>query len=96
MLHLRAPQPEIAGLQGALAQEQEAADIECTQVPSTDAVDFCLSHNPSKPKAKSTRERKADKESCVAGAKGKASGKEGACGDASEDDSKASNSVAQI
>ena len=43
------------GLQVALAQEQETADIECTQVPSTDAVDFCSSPIPCKPKAKSTR-----------------------------------------
>ena len=78
-------------LQVALAQEPEAAEIECTQVPSTDAVDFCSSPNPSKPKAKSTRKRKANKESCVAGrkatfsdAKGTGSGKEGAGGDASE------------
>jgi len=80
-----------AGLQVALAQEPEAADIECTQVPSTDAVDFCSSANPSKPKTKSTRKRKANKDSCVAGEKGKASEKEGTGADAGEDDSKASN-----
>ena len=73
-----------AGLQVALCQESEAADIECTQVPSTDPVDLCSSPNQSKPKAKSTRKRKANKESGMAGEKGKASGKEGACGDASE------------
>jgi len=72
------------GLQVALTQEGVAANIECTQVPNTDAVDFCSSPNPSKPKAKSTRKRKANKEPGVAGGKDKASGKEGACGDASE------------
>ena len=95
------------GLQVALAQEGEAANIECTQVPITEAdpkpevgdqVDFCSSFNPRKPKAKSTRKRKANKESCVTGgnatfsrAKGNASGKEGIGADANEDDSKASN-----
>ena len=85
------------GLHDALTQEPEAADIECTQVPSTDAVDLCSSPNQSKPKAKSTRKRKANKDSCMAGEKGKASGKEGAGGDASEkedageNDRKASN-----
>ena len=88
------------GLQDALTQEPETANIECTQVPSTDAVDFCSSPNPSKPKTKSTRKRKANKESCVAGGKDKASGKEGPAGyasekegtggDARENDSKAS------
>ncbi len=39
------------GLQVGLAQEPEAADIKCTQVPGTDGVDFCSSPNPSKPKA---------------------------------------------
>ena len=87
-------------LQVALAQEGESANIECTQVPITDAdpkpkvgdqVDFCSSLNPSKPKAKSTRKRKANKESCVAGgkatfsvAKGTAVGKEGPAGYTSE------------
>ncbi len=82
-----------AGLQVALAQEGEAANIECTQVPSTDAVDFCSSPNPSKPKAKSTRKRKANKESCVTGgkatfseAKGTAVGKESPAGYASEEE----------
>ena len=81
------------GLQVALAQEGEAANFECTQVPSTDAVDFCSSSNPSKPKAKSTRKRKANKESSVTGgkatfsrAKGTASGKEGPAGYASEEE----------
>ena len=101
MLPLRAPQPERLGLHDAFAQESEAADIECTQVPSTDAVDLCSSPNPSKPKAKSTRKRKANKDSCMTGGKanasgkegagGDASGKEGACGDAAENESKASN-----
>jgi len=72
------------GLKVALAHEPEAADIECTQDPNTDAVDFCSSPNPSKPKAKSARKRKANKESCVAGGKDKASGKEGPAGYASE------------
>ena len=74
------------GLQVALAQEPEAANIECTQVPITEAdpkpevgdqVDFCSSLNPSKPKPKSARKRKANKESCVPGRKGTAGGKEG-------------------
>jgi hypothetical protein len=79
-----------AGLQDGLAKEPEAANIEFTQVPSTDAVDFCSSPNPSKPKAKSTRKRKASKESSVTGgkatfsrAKGKASTKEDPAGDTS-------------
>ena len=49
-----------AGLHDALAKESEAAAIECTQVPSTDAVDLCSSPNTSNPKAKSTRKRKAN------------------------------------
>jgi len=61
-----------------IAQEPEATNIECTQVPITEAdpkpkvgdqVDFCSSLNPSKPKAKSMPKRKANKESCVAGGK---------------------------
>ena len=58
------------------------------QVPITDEVDFCSSLNPSKPKAKSTRMRKANKETggkaTFSRAKGTASGKEGAGGDAGE------------
>ena len=81
----------------AIAQAQESADSECTQVPITsadlkpkvgDQNGFCLA---STTKAKSTRKRKANKDSCVAGEKGKASEKEGTGADAGEDNSKASN-----
>ena len=76
------------GLQVALAQEPEATKIECKPVPSTDAIDFCSSPNPSKPKAKSTRKRKANKEAggkaTFSRAKGNASEKEGICADSSE------------
>ena len=80
-----------SGLQVALALEREAVNVDCTQVPITEAVDFCSSLDPSKPKAKSTRKRKANKESCVTGrkasfsdAKGNAVGKEGPAGYTSE------------
>ena len=80
-----------------MAQAHDAADIECTGAdlkPKVgDQVDFCLPSNPTKPKTKSTRKRKANKESCVADgdAKGGAGETEGTGGDASENESKASN-----
>ena len=93
------------GLQVAIAQESEAALIECTirdtQVPITgaytkpkvgDQVDFCSTLDQSKTKTKSTRQRTAKKGAGGAGRKairGARGDVKGTGGDASESESKA-------